>query len=294
LDKVPYIISSFTAVTLAAQPIAAANKVLILNIGGTGSQLLNKPFLYNGVIIGAYGLPPLVDYFWEMGYRKVGILVVNDAWGLDTRKDFLERWEKLGGKVVANELFAEGATDFSAQIAKIKAGKPDCIMSTLVGATGASLVKQMRELGIDLPIGDTPGDPSALEKVGQHADGVVIAGSTIDLDTKSPFARNFVDRFRKKYGKDPIWISGNAYEAVYILNELIKRVKEEARDYYSGEELLKSLEKNLEFPTIYDTKLLFLKDHGVLKQITVKKAKIGEGRIKFVTVKVVPVEKISR
>jgi branched-chain amino acid transport system substrate-binding protein len=293
LDKVPYIISSFTAITLAAQPIAAANKVLIVNIGGTGSDLLKKTYLYNSQIIGAYGLPPLVDYFWEQGLRKLATIVCNDAFGLNTRKDFVDRWEKLGGKVVANELFAEGATDFSAQLAKIKAVSPDCIATSLVGATGSALVIQMRELGLKQPVADTPGDIPGMQKIGKPAEGIVFAGSAVNPDTKSPFARHYVDLYRKTYKKEPLdWMPANAYEAVYVLVELIKRVKKEGGDIYSGENLLKALEKDTKFPSVYDTIMVFLPDHGCLKQITIKKAVFREGKIGFETVKVVPVEKI--
>jgi branched-chain amino acid transport system substrate-binding protein len=293
LDKVPYIISSFTGPNLAAQPIAAANKVLLINIGGVGSQLLNKPYLYNTQVLTAYSMPPMVDYFWELGLRKLATIVSNNAMGIDVRKDFVASWEKKGGKVVANELYAEGATDFSAQLSKIKSANPDCVLTSLQGLTTAAVIVQMRELGLMQPVADTPGDIPSMRKIGKPAEGLLFAGSAVNPDTKSPFGRQYVDAYRKRYNKEPVdWMPANAYEGVYTLVELIKRVKKEGGDIYSGEKLLNALEKDPKFPSTYDTIMLFLPNHGVLKQITIKKAVFREGKIEFETVKVVPVEKI--
>jgi|GEM_PF-278072 len=296
LDKVPFVISSFTAITLAAQPYAVENKVLIINIGGTGSDLLKKPFLYNNQIIGAYGLPPLVDYFWAQGHRKLATIVTNDAFGLGTRKDFITRWEQIGGKVVADELFPEGATDFSVQLAKVKAAKPDCIATSLVGATGAALMKQMRDLGIKLPVADTPGDIAGMRKIGVAADNLFIAGLTVDPATTNTFAKEYMRIFRERYKKDPAWLwqQPNSYETVYILAELIKRVKKAGGNIYSGEQLLNALEKKPEFPTVYDTTLRFLPDHAVLKAMKVTKASYREGKLEFEIVKTISIEEMLK
>lgn len=293
LDKVPFVISSFTAVTLAAQPIAAANKVLLINIGGTSTQLLNKPYLYNDQVMVHQVLPPAADYWWSFGYRRLATVVTNDAFGQGVRDEFVKSWKKLGGEVVAGELFGEGATDFSAQLSKIRVAKPDVIASSLVGSTGVALMKQMRELGIKAPVSDTPGDIPTLEKMGEAAQGIVYVACSVDPDTKSPFARGYVDLYRKTFKKEPVdWLPANGYEAVYILAELIKRVKSAGGNYHEGTELLKALEKQPEFPSVYDTRLYFLKDHGVLKQITFRAAKFMAGKLRTDVVKVIPIEEI--
>ena len=294
VEKVPYVISSFTAVTLASQPIAAKNKVLVINVGGTGTELLNKPFLYNNQIIGDYGLPPLADYFWSNGYRKVATMLINNAWGHGTRKSFVDYWKKLGGTVTTNELFGEGATDFTAQIAKVKASKPDFLLTSMTGMTGAALLKQIRELGINLPIADTPGDPFMYRKVGAAADGVVSVSASIDPNTKTPFARNFLDGYRKKYNVDPIWNSANCYESVYILKELISRVKKVGEDYHNGENLMNALLENPNFPTVFDTNLRFTEDHAVLKATSISEAKFRDGKVTIEEVRKISFEEMLR
>lgn len=293
LDKVPFVISSFTAVTLAAQPMAATNKVLLINIGGTSTQLLNKPFLYNNQVMVHQVLPPAADYWWSKGCRKLATVVKNDAFGQGVRDVFVESWKKLGGEVVANELYSEGATDFSAQLSKIRLKKPDVIACSLVGATGVALMKQMREIGIKVPVNDTPGDMPSLEKMGEAAQGIVFVACSVDPDTKSPFARHYVNLYRKTFNKEPVdWLPANGYETVYILAELIKRVKKAGGNYNDGTELLDALEKDPEFPTVYDTKLLFLKDHGVLKKITFRATKFHEGKLETEVVKIVTVDEV--
>lgn len=293
LDKVPFVISSFTAVTLAAQPISAANKVLLVNTGGTSTQLLNKPFLYNNQVMTHQVLPPAANYFWSLGCRKLATVVTNDAFGQGVRDVMVDSWKKLGGEVVAGELFAEGATDFSAQLSKIRVTKADVIASSLVGSTGVALMKQMRELGIKQPVIDTPGDIPGMIKMGEAANQIMFAASYVDPDTKSPFARRYVDLYRRTYKKEPeAWNPATCYETVHILAELIKRVKNAGGNYRDGAELVKALEKNPEFPTVFDTKLIFLKDHGVLKQITLREGKFRDGKLTIDVMKMIPIEAI--
>ena len=56
---------------------------------------------------------------------------------------------KAGGKVLGEEYAPLGHTEFSSIINKIKAAKPDCIYSTVVGGSNVAFYKQMRAAGLD-------------------------------------------------------------------------------------------------------------------------------------------------
>jgi branched-chain amino acid transport system substrate-binding protein len=69
----------------------------------------------------------LGNYMATCGAQTVGMIVLNDAYGTGLAKNVKAAFEAAGGKVVAEELFNEGDSQFSSQVDKIIAAKPDAI-----------------------------------------------------------------------------------------------------------------------------------------------------------------------
>ncbi|MEV7571694.1 ABC transporter substrate-binding protein [Pseudarthrobacter sp. NPDC089323] len=69
----------------------------------------------------------LGNYMATCGAQTVGMIVLNDAYGTGLAKNIKAAFESAGGKVVAEELFNEGDTQFSSQVDKVIAAKPDAI-----------------------------------------------------------------------------------------------------------------------------------------------------------------------
>ncbi|MFF2244575.1 ABC transporter substrate-binding protein [Arthrobacter sp. NPDC058130] len=69
----------------------------------------------------------LGNYMATCGAQTVGMIVLNDAYGTGLAKNIQAAFEAAGGKVVAQELFNEGDSQFSSQVDKVLAAKPDAI-----------------------------------------------------------------------------------------------------------------------------------------------------------------------
>ena len=69
----------------------------------------------------------LGNYMATCGAQTVGMIVLNDAYGTGLAKNIKSAFESAGGQVVAEELFNEGDTQFSSQVDKVIAAKPDAI-----------------------------------------------------------------------------------------------------------------------------------------------------------------------
>ncbi|MBT2595581.1 ABC transporter substrate-binding protein [Arthrobacter sp. ISL-72] len=69
----------------------------------------------------------LGNYMATCGAQTVGMIVLNDAYGTGLAKNVKEAFQAAGGKVVAEELFNEGDSQFSSQVDKVIAAKPDAI-----------------------------------------------------------------------------------------------------------------------------------------------------------------------
>jgi branched-chain amino acid transport system substrate-binding protein len=145
------------------------------------------------------------------------IAVVNQdyAWGRDSWEIFINtlRALKPDVKVVA-ELFPKlGAADFSTEISRLQALKPDVILSTAWGGDLDTLVRQGAQRGlftqgalVVLPLAE-----SSLERLGGALPEGVIVGARgehywLHPETKDdPKHKEFVAKFKAKTGAYPIY-----------------------------------------------------------------------------------------
>ena len=145
------------------------------------------------------------------------IAVVNQdyAWGRDSWEIFLNTLKALKPDVkVVAEMFPKlGAADFSTEISRLQALKPDVILSTSWGGDLDTFVRQSAQRGL-LGQGSTfvlPLLESSMERLGSVVPAGVIAGARGDHyflhpDTKDePKHKAFVAKFRAKTGAYPIY-----------------------------------------------------------------------------------------
>jgi branched-chain amino acid transport system substrate-binding protein len=285
LDKVPFVITTFTGVALTAQPIAQQNQVVLFNVGGTSNNLLEKPWLYNDQVMGAPLNAPLAQYGYDNGGRTAALLTSEDAFGKDNGIAFTEAWTKLGGKIVASETFPlTAATDFTAQLTKIRAAKANVLYVVAVSDTQGLLVKQARALDIKSTMVGPFVTPGLIRLGGKAAEGFIGSGISVNPGTKDPAAKGFLDAYKAKYNRFPNWDEGIGFEAVKYLAVLIHDVTRSGADPRSGAALQKALEAHPSFQNyLSGGQVRFLKDHGSIRAVDLSEVRDG----KFVTIKVV-------
>ncbi len=92
-------------------------------------------------------VPQDVDLLKKIGYTSVAVINGTDDTGKSTADAFVKSCEEKGVKVVAREQCDQTDTDFSGQITKMLAAKPDTIFMSLIGSTFGPFVKQLRNMG---------------------------------------------------------------------------------------------------------------------------------------------------
>lgn len=283
LEKVPYALMGFAAVILATYPMAVQNQVLVLNIGGISTNLLDKPWLYNNQLIGEPLNVPLAQYAREHGIRTAAILVGEDPLGRDNSAIFNTAFTKRGGTIVASETFPIGATDFSAQLAKIRTANPDAIFNIVAGDTQGLIVKQARAAGfkgVFLGLGQ----PNLYQLAGDAAQGFISAGLAEDWRSSNRNVRQLYTSYESKFGKQPSWIGGTVYEGVLLLAKLIDNVARSGKDPRSGAALQAALEASPSFPNcLSGGQVVFRKDHGCTRAVALSELRGGT----WVTVRVI-------
>lgn len=274
LDKVPWIFTSYSAPTLSVQPMAAAANVLMLNGGAVSALMLNKPYLYSTRLLSNVGATALANYAWKLGYRKMAMMFWNDPAGIMSADAGRARWKELGGTVVAEEAYEKGATDYTGNLAKIKATKPDVLALVGVWAKDTGFVaKQARDMGITIPILGVDWSPDNQAIAGPAFEGYRYVIDFFDVNGPDPWTQKFVKAYKDKWGSEPEIYAANYYELAYILKAVIEQAVKDGKDPFNGANLRDALLKMRTFPSVYGGTLTINDDGSCVKPIAVFEVK---------------------
>src|SRR5581483_8336313 len=184
-------------------------------------------YLYVNAWVPDQQVAPVVDYFNKKYKAKNYFLVGSDyAYGRGMLKFTREYVQKTGGKVVGEEYLPMDGTDWTPIISKLKAAKPDALVtSTAGGAPNVTLTKQLRAAGITIPYGNLAVDEGTAKSMGADAEGIYVSGSYFtSLD--NPKNKQFLAAMEKKFGanlKTPNDLSVPQYEGVYAYKAAVEK-----------------------------------------------------------------------
>jgi urea transport system substrate-binding protein len=157
------------------------------------------------------------DYIWPRTSNKIARKHIENV---------------LKGKVVGEEYYALGHTDFGSLINKIKLKKPDVIYAIIVGGSNVSFYKQLKAAGITsdkwnlLTISVT--EDEVLGIGGENLAGFYSAMKYFQsLDNENN--KKFVAAFKKKYGEKAV--IGDVTQAGYLGPWLWKATVEKAGSF---------------------------------------------------------------
>jgi branched-chain amino acid transport system substrate-binding protein len=104
--------------------------------------------------------------------------------------------------------------DFAAEIARIRAEKPDAVFVFLIGAGGVAFVKQYAQAGMSKQIPLYVEDPAA-NPLNFAAEGDAALGAVVSTNwypgIDNPTNRKFVSTFIAKYGREPAVFAALGY-----------------------------------------------------------------------------------
>ena len=159
-------------------------------------------------------------------FKTIAVVNQDYAWGRDSWEIFSNTLKTLKPDVqVVAELFPKfGATDYSTEISRLQALKPDVILSTSWGGDLDTLVRQAAQRGLlqqstfVLPLAE-----SSLERLGSAVPDGVIVGARGDHYFLHPETRDdpahkaFVEKYRAKAKAYPIYAVYHMVQAMHAL-----------------------------------------------------------------------------
>ncbi len=217
---------------LAAGPTIQAAGIPFITVGATSpkipSQVGDQMFLaaFGDNVQAAAGAEYALKSFGKSAYllwdKGVEYTTLLGAY-------FKSRFTEAGGTIVLEDSYDDKATDFSAQIAKIKAlsPPPDFYYVAAMPYNVGPLVKQMRAAGLTGPVvgGDGYDTPDLISVAGDAANGVYFSTHALmDIDGGTDGIKKFIAAYKTEYGHDPEnAFAALGYDTVYLLVDAIKR-----------------------------------------------------------------------
>lgn len=172
-----------------------------------------------------YEGPFTATWMRETGAKSVAIISIQNDWGISAAEQFAKAFSAKGGKVTATEYFNPGTRDFRSILTKIGRAKPDAIYLCMFYEEGASAMQQAKQLNVKSAIFSTSSlySPKLIELGGDSVNGLRMA-STFVPENPAQNVQSFVSEYKTNYGDAPNMFAAQAYDAVGIMLDALKKV----------------------------------------------------------------------
>jgi branched-chain amino acid transport system substrate-binding protein len=150
--------------------------------------------------------------------QKAAVLRDNKSdYSIGLAQVFTEKFKGFGGQIVAEEDYAQGDTDFRAQLTAIKGAKPDVVFVPGYYTDAGLIARQARQLGLTATL--LGGDGWESEKLFELG-GSAIEGSYYSnhyaVDNPAPKTQKFLTDYKKRFGSVPDSLAALGYDAAMV------------------------------------------------------------------------------
>ncbi len=212
-----------SSVTWAAATVARRRKVPFLVNTASADKITEQGWKYIFRINPPVSEHPraLASFLRKVARVKTAAILHENTYpGQFGAKRFVKLCEELSIEVAMNEGYEAGATEFDPLLWEVKAKEPDLVYMNSSPMDASLLIQQAKMLNLNpkLYVGNPAGfTGEAAEYVYSHT-----------LWTPSapyPGARDYYDRFVAKYDTPPGYHGAQAYAAMYVIADALKRAE---------------------------------------------------------------------
>lgn len=213
----------------ASDPVAQAAKIVVFGTSNTADGITSiGSYVFRNSVTEADIVPVTLKVAAQKaGIKKVALLYGNDDVFTKSGYDnFTKALQASKIPVTTTESFAKGDVDFKPQLTKIKASNPDAIVLSALVAEGGPIMVQARQLGISVPFigGNGMNSPRVFELAKDNSDNLWV-GSPWSVENPAAENKRFVAAFQKTHNALPDQFAAQAYDAMYIVAQALKKIK---------------------------------------------------------------------
>jgi branched-chain amino acid transport system substrate-binding protein len=232
-DKVPVMLGAWgSGLTLAIMPKLEEYKVpMVVETSSSGKITTSgNPYIFRISPTSEMEAKAFTPLFKSLGIKKADFLSTNNDFGLGAAKEFSEAATAQGVQVGVRETMDPKATDFSAQLTKIKASGGDTVFVTTAVEQITLILKQAKDQQLGARIITTGGSNSPeqlIQQAGEAANGslhlVFFTPWFTDAVKNPDVANKFVAAWNeKKYPVGGLTEGFRGWDGIHVIVEGIK------------------------------------------------------------------------
>jgi len=226
-DKVAALIGEIaTDRSLVAAPLAQERGIPMITPGATNEQVTAAgDCIFRACYTDSFQAAVMAKFARSIDVEKAAILFdASNPYGSGLKDTFKADFLRHGGSIVAEESYRAGDTDFTAQLNAIKVKNPESIFLPSYYTEAALIIKQARQLGIDVPFLGTDGwDSNEFLKVGGQALNNCYFACHFSSEHMTDKAKVFNDAYSAKFQSPPPPLAALTYDSVWLVADALKR-----------------------------------------------------------------------
>jgi branched-chain amino acid transport system substrate-binding protein len=238
---------NWSNVLLASLKPAVDSQTFLVSGNAGPSQIAGEqcsPFFFSASWQNDQTAMTLGEVLNRKAVKKLFIVAPNYAAGKDMAEGVKRTFK---GEVIGEEYTRwPGQLDFSAELSKVRAAKPDAVFVFYPGAAGAQFFLQYSQAGLkdQIPLYSIyTVDATTLPQIKELALGSLSTQSWVQ-DLNNPVSRKFVADFRKKYNRYPSYYAAQHYDAAMLINSAVTAAKGDL----SKKDLMRDAMRKADFP----------------------------------------------
>ena len=223
----------FSNVMLAVWPTVHEAKVFYIAPNATPTSITGKgcsPYFYSASWPNEAHHEAAGEFANSKGYKNTYLIAPNYPAGKDALTGFKRMYK---GNIVAEVYSKLNQLDYAAELAQIRAAKPEALYAFLPGGMGINFIKQFVGSGlskdIQLIVPGFVSDQDVVRAVGDPMLGLFDTSHwAYDLDNDAN--RKFVADFEKEYKRIPSLFAEQGYTAALIIDQAVRDAKGKVED----------------------------------------------------------------
>ncbi|BEH10269.1 MULTISPECIES: ABC transporter substrate-binding protein [Geobacter] len=233
-DKVSVIVGpSTTGETMAVIPLAEKEKTPLISCAA-GIKITEpvKKWVFKTPANDHVAAEKILIQAARLKQKSLAIITVSDGFGSSGREQLKALAGQKGFRIVADEVYGPKDTDMTAQLTKIKAAKPDAVICWGTNPGPALIARNMKQLGIKVPLYMSHGVASKkfIELAGADAaEGIMLPAGKLAIfdklaknDPQYKLLKSYDESYRKAYGVEASTFGGYAYDAFLLISGAMK------------------------------------------------------------------------
>jgi branched-chain amino acid transport system substrate-binding protein len=213
--------------SLAAAPIAQSNGVPMISPSSTNPSVTEKgDFIFRVCFTDPYQGKALASFArTNLKLGAVAILVdKKNDYSVGLAGVFRKEFEALGGKIVNEQSYSGGDTEFRPQLTTIRGWYPQAVFIPGFYTEVGQIAIQARDLGFMGPLigGDGWDSPVVIQIGGKAIEGSYFSDHYFVGETR-PVVQKFVAEYEKRHGHKPEATAALGYDALYLWANAAKR-----------------------------------------------------------------------